>query len=234
MSCFSFLVGRITSHATSSFPVVLPALHAASSFPVVPPALHASCSLRRWRFVSYCLIFALLAFFYGSKIATAQSGGNYSMQEVIDSGHRFFGSTSGGLATAIEHIFQRYGSPDGYLLGEEGSGAFVLGLTYGEGMLQMMGGGEQKVFWQGPSVGFDYGGEGSRVMILVYHLDDLDHLWGRYGGVSGSAYLVAGVGFHVLKRRQTLLVPVRTGIGARLGVNINYLKLTSRPTWNPF
>jgi len=190
-----------------------------------------------WRRVGnlFCLMGVLLIFLFNShKIAYSQTGGDYSSQEIIDSGHRFFGSASGGLATAIENIFQRYGSPSAYLLGEEGSGAFVLGLTYGEGMLQTKNAGEYKVFWQGPSVGFDYGGQGSRVMILVYNLDQIDTMWGRYGGVSGSAYLVAGVGFHVLKRKGVLLVPVRTGIGARLGVNINYLKLTARPTWNPF
>jgi len=164
----------------------------------------------------------------------AQDSGQFSMQEIVDSGHKFFGATSAGLATVIEKIFASHGLPNGYILGEEGSGAFVVGLTYGEGVLHTKNIGDYNIFWQGPSVGIDYGGQGSRVMILVYQLDDIDNLWGRYGGVAGSAYLVAGAGFHVLKRRNVLLVPVRTGIGARLGVNINYLKLTPRPTWNPF
>lgn len=156
------------------------------------------------------------------------------MQEIVDSGHRFFGDASGGLASAIEKIFGKYGLPNGYLLGEEGSGAFVGGLTFGEGVLYTKNAGDFKVFWQGPSVGFDWGGQGSRTMILVYNLDTINNLWGRYGGVSGSAYFVAGVGFNVLKRQNVLLVPVRTGIGARLGVNVGYLKLTPKPTWNPF
>jgi len=169
-----------------------------------------------------------------SNLLYAQDGGQFTFQEVIDSGHKFFGATSGGLGTAIEKIFASHGLPNGYILGEEGSGAFVVGLTYGEGTLYTKNIGDYNVFWQGPSVGIDYGGQGSRVMILVYNLDDLGNFWGRYGGVSGSAYFIAGVGFHVLKRRNVLLVPVRTGIGARLGININYLKLTPRPTWNPF
>jgi len=164
----------------------------------------------------------------------AQNNSQFSLQEIIDSGHQFFGATSGGLATAIEKIFASHGLPNGYILGEEGSGAFVVGLTYGEGRLHTKNAGDYDIFWQGPSVGLDYGGQGSRVMMLVYQIDQIDNLWGRYGGVSGSAYFVAGVGFHVLKRRNVLLVPVRTGIGARLGININYLKLTPRPTWNPF
>ena len=158
----------------------------------------------------------------------------YTAQEIIDSGHRFFGATSGGLATVIEKIFSAYGLPNGYLLGEEGSGALVGGLTYGEGTLYTKNAGDHKVFWQGPSLGWDFGGEGSRAMMLVYNLDDVPNLYQRFAGVAGSAYAIAGVGFNVLKRGNMLLVPVRTGVGARLGVNVGYLKLTERPTWNPF
>lgn len=159
---------------------------------------------------------------------------HYSLQEIIDSGHIFFGKTTSGIAVAIQDIFSKYGYPNAYILGEEASGAFFAGLTYGEGRLFTKLYGQHKVFWQGPSVGWDFGGQGSRLMILVYDLNHINNLWGRYGGVSGSAYLIAGVGFHVLKRHNVLLVPVRTGIGARLGINVGYLKLTPKPTWNPF
>lgn len=158
----------------------------------------------------------------------------YTAQEIIDSGHKFFGATSGGLATVVEKIFASYGLPNGYLLGEEGSGALIGGLTYGEGTLYTKNAGDHKVFWQGPSLGWDFGGEGSRVMMLVYNLDDVNNLYNRFGGVAGSAYVVAGVGFNVLQNNRVLLVPIRTGVGARLGVNLGYLKLTQRPTWNPF
>jgi len=90
------------------------------------------------------------------------------------------------------------------------------------------------LFWQGPSLGWDFGGAGSRTMILVYNLDDISSVYKRFAGVAGSAYAVAGLGFEVLKNGNVLLVPVRTGVGARLGVNVGYLKLTERPTWNPF
>lgn len=146
----------------------------------------------------------------------------------------FFGKTTSGIAVAIQNIFSQYGYPNAYILGEEASGAFFAGLTYGEGKLFTKIYGQHKVFWQGPSVGWDFGGQGSRLMILVYDLNNVNNLWGRYGGISGSAYLIAGVGFHVLKRQNVLLVPIRTGIGARLGINIGYLKLTPKPTWNPF
>lgn len=165
---------------------------------------------------------------------SASRAQEYSAQEILDSGHRFFGSTSGGLASVIEKIFASYGLPNGYVLGEEGSGAFVGGLTYGEGTLYTKNAGDHKVYWQGPSLGWDFGGQGSRTMMLVYNLDDVNNLYDRYGGVAGSAYVVAGVGFNVLKRGNILLVPVRTGVGARLGVNLGYLKLTQQPTWNPF
>lgn len=164
----------------------------------------------------------------------------YSMNEIVNSGHHFFGDTSGGLAKAVETVFKRYGQPVAYITGEEGSGAFVGGLTYGEGNLYTKDTGIYKIFWQGPSFGLDFGGQGSRAMILVYNLDNVSSMFGRYGGVAGSAYLVAGVGFNVLQRtdratgKRILLVPVRTGVGARLGVNFGYLKMTTRPTWNPF
>ncbi|MET3560427.1 hypothetical protein ABID39_001124 [Bartonella japonica] len=159
---------------------------------------------------------------------------HYSLQEIIDSGHVFFGKTTSGIAVAIQNIFSQYGYPTAYILGEEASGSFFAGLTYGEGKIFTKNYGQHKVFWQGPSLGWDFGGQGSRLMILVYDLNNINNLWGRYGGISGSAYLIAGVGFHVLKRNNILLIPVRAGIGARLGVNIGYLKLTPKPTWNPF
>jgi hypothetical protein len=158
----------------------------------------------------------------------------YSAAEIVEAGHRFFGATSGGLASAVEKIFASYGLPNGYVLGEEGSAALIGGLTYGEGTLYTKNAGDHKVFWQGPSLGWDFGGQGTRNMMLVYNLDDVGNLYDRFAGVAGSAYVVAGVGFTVLKRGHMLLVPVRTGVGARLGVNIGYLKLTQDPTWNPF
>ncbi|GGB02186.1 hypothetical protein GCM10011491_32870 [Brucella endophytica] len=192
-------------------------------------SLSLSPSRLRLAGIFVALLMAMLAL-----APQARANDTFTMQEIVDSGHRFFGSTSGGLASAIEKIFQSYGLPNGYILGEEGSGALIGGLTYGEGMLYTKNAGDHKTFWQGPSIGWDFGGQGSRVMMLVYNLDDVQNMYGRYAGVSGSAYVIAGVGFNVLKRGNMLLVPVRTGVGARLGVNIGYLKLTPTPTWNPF
>lgn len=163
-----------------------------------------------------------------------QANSQYSMQEIVDAGHGFFGETSGGLAKVVERAFERYGLPNGYILGQEGSGAFIAGLTYGEGELNTKNAGQHNVFWQGPSLGIDWGGQGSRAMMLVYNLPSVPALYKRFGGVSGSAYVVAGVGMTVLTDEQIVVVPIRTGIGARLGINVGYLKMTQNPTWNPF
>ena len=152
----------------------------------------------------------------------------------VDAGHGFFGSTTGGLAKVMEAAFKRYGLPNGYILGQEGAGSFVLGATYGEGELYTKNAGQHTLFWQGPSIGLDYGGEGSRVMMLVYELPKVNAIYNRFGGVSGQAYVVAGFGMTVLKYKNVLIVPIRTGVGARLGVNIGYLKMTRKATWNPF
>jgi hypothetical protein len=166
--------------------------------------------------------------------ASAQQQGSYSMEEIVGEGHRFFGSTSGGLASVVENAFQKYGLPNGYILGEEASGAFIAGLRFGEGTLFTKNAGEHRMFWQGPSLGLDAGGDGARTMMLVYDLPAVESIYGRFGGVTGSAYLVGGVGMTLLTRDDIMIVPVKTGLGARLGINLGYLKITPMPTWNPF
>ncbi|GGK44825.1 DUF1134 domain-containing protein [Salinarimonas ramus] len=158
----------------------------------------------------------------------------YTTQETIEAGHRFFGSTSRGIALAIEQAAARWGQPNGYILGQEASGAFFGGLRYGEGVLYTRNAGQRSVFWQGPSLGFDVGGDGARTMMLVYNLPATDALYRRFVGVDGSAYLVGGVGMTALMADQMVVVPIRTGVGARLGINLGYLKFTDQPTWNPF
>lgn len=158
----------------------------------------------------------------------------YSAGEIHDAGHRFFGSITSGLASVIEHAFKRQGRPNGYILGEEGGGAFIAGLRYGEGTLHMKDGTRQKVYWQGPSIGYDFGAEGSKSMILVYDLDHPGMIYQTFGGVSGSAYLVGGVGVTFMKSDDVVLAPIRAGVGLRLGANLGYLKYSRAPTWNPF
>lgn len=158
----------------------------------------------------------------------------FSTQELVDSGHKFFGNISRGLAEAIESATKRWGQPNGYILGQEASGAFVAGLRYGEGTLYTRNAGDRKVFWQGPSVGFDFGGDGSRTMMLVYNLPNTEAIYQRFGGVDGSAYLVGGISMTALVSNDVVVVPISSGVGARLGANIGYLKFTPQSTWNPF
>lgn len=166
--------------------------------------------------------------------ALAQTPERYAPGEIIDSGNRFFGSISRGLASVVEEATRRWGRPNAYVLGQEVSGAFIGGLRYGEGMMYTRNAGDQRVYWQGPSVGFDAGGDGDRTMMLVYNLPTTNSIFGRYGGVDGSAYFVGGFGFTALTADQIILVPIRAGVGARLGVNLGYLKFTAHSTWNPF
>lgn len=158
----------------------------------------------------------------------------YSMREIIDTGHGFFGKTTGGLAKAVEYAFKDSGRPNAYIVGEEGAGAFFGGLRYGEGTLYPKSGGKYKVYWQGPSVGFDFGGNGSRTLTLVYNMRLPRQIFSRFYGVEGSAYFIGGVGVNFQQDDQLRLAPIRTGVGARLGANIGYLKYTPTPTWNPF
>ena len=160
--------------------------------------------------------------------------GEYSPEEIINNGHRFFGSVSRGLAEIVEAATKRWGKPNGYVLGQEAGGAFIGGLRYGEGIMYTRNAGDLKVFWQGPSLGFDAGADGDRTMMLVYNLPATNAIFRRYGGVDGSAYLVGGFGMTALVNDNVFVVPIRSGLGARLGFNVSYLKFTENSTWNPF
>jgi hypothetical protein len=167
--------------------------------------------------------------------ASAQSRAQqFSPNELVNAGHRFFGTVSRGLASVIEKAVSQWGLPNGYILGEEAGGAFIGGLRYGEGALYTKNAGDLRVFWQGPSIGFDWGGEGARTMMLVYSLPATDAIYQRFAGVDGSAYFIGGFGMTALTANNIVLVPIRSGVGVRLGANIGYLKFTPRPTWNPF
>ncbi len=164
----------------------------------------------------------------------AENHGSFSMDEIKETGHRFFGRVSMGFAKAVEFTFQRAGKPNGYILGEEAGGAFIAGLRYGEGTLYTKDAGDQKVYWQGPSLGYDFGGDGSKTMVLVYDLQSPGEIFSTFAGVDGSAYLIGGVGVTFLTGSHIVLAPIRSGLGLRLGANIGYLKYTREPTWNPF
>jgi hypothetical protein len=164
----------------------------------------------------------------------AKSGDTFSPDEIKETGHRFFGKVSMGFARVVEYVFQRAGRPNGYILGEEAGGAFIAGLRYGEGMLYTKDAGDYRIFWQGPSLGYDFGAEGSKTMVLVYDLRGPREIFNTFAGVDGSAYFIGGVGVTFLRNEHIMLAPIRSGVGLRLGANIGYLKYTPQPTWNPF
>jgi hypothetical protein len=183
------------------------------------------------------LLLVLVGF---ATLSTAQDppppppGSQYPPGELISTGHRFFGTVSRGLASVIEKAVSNWGQPNGYILGQEASGAFVAGLRYGEGTLYTRNAGDRRVFWQGPSIGFDWGGEGARTMMLVYRLPATEAIYQRYAGIDGSAYFIGGFGMTALGAGNVLVVPIRSGVGLRLGANIGYLHFTPSATWNPF
>jgi hypothetical protein len=170
----------------------------------------------------------------GSPAPQSAQTEQYSSNEVIEAGHRFFGTISRGLAEIVEKAGSQWGLPNGYILGQEAGGAWVAGLRYGEGILYTKNAGDLRVYWQGPSLGFDFGGDGARTMMLVYSLPATEAIYQRFIGIDGSAYFVGGLGMTALTFNNVVVVPIRSGIGLRLGANIGYLKFTPTATWNPF
>ena len=157
----------------------------------------------------------------------------YEQGEIVTAGHSFFGSISQGLARAVEYAFSRQGRPNGYILGEDAGGAFIVGLRYGEGRMHTKDAGTHRIYWQGPSIGYDAGAEGSKTMVLVYNMRDISDIYHRFGGVQGSFYVIGGVSVQFQKYGDVTLAVIRSGVGLRVGVNIGYLKYTRSPTWNP-
>src|SRR5215472_13654531 len=148
----------------------------------------------------------------------------FSSNDIIDAGHRFFGGVSHGLAMIVEKAVSQWGLPNGYVLGQEASGAFIGGLRYGDGTLYTRNAGDLRVFWQGPSVGFDAGADSARTMMLAYNLPQTGAIFDRFGGINGSAYFIGGFGMTALTANKIVVVPIRSGIGLRLGANLGYLK----------
>lgn len=163
-----------------------------------------------------------------------RSDDQFSPNELVVAGNHFFGGVSRGLAMIVQKACSLWGLPNGYILGEEAGGAFVGGLHYGDGTLYTKNAGDRGVFWQGPTVGLDYGVDGARTMMLVYNLPQVDAILDRFVGIDGSAYIVGGLGMTAMTGGRVVLVPIRSGVGLRLGANLGYLKFTPRPTWNPF
>ncbi|MFA7521994.1 MAG: DUF1134 domain-containing protein [Halothiobacillaceae bacterium] len=151
-------------------------------------------------------------------------------QEAVD----FLGGSAEAIAKVVDRAFAQYGRPNAIIKGEEGGGAVVVGLRYGMGEFSSKSGVTQKVYWQGPSIGWDFGGDGGRVFMLVYNLPSPELMFQRFAGVSGSAFLVGGVGMHYLRSQSIVVAPIRVGVGLRLGAGVGYIQFTQDKSYNPF
>ena len=158
----------------------------------------------------------------------------YDQDSILKDAADFFGESTEGLAKVIEKAFKEQGRPNGYIKGKEASGAITVGLRYGDGVLIMKNGTKRKVFWEGPSIGFDLGGNASKVFVLVYHLPNAERLFERFPSVDGSFYYVGGVGINYQQRDRIILAPIRLGVGLRAGASIGYMHYSRKKTLNPF
>lgn len=164
----------------------------------------------------------------------AASGTTFHEAEVVSAAEGVFGKGAQGLARMIQDLLKKQGEPNGYIVGREGGGAFVLGVRYGSGTLYHKVEGKLPVFWTGPSVGLDVGANAGDTFVLVYNLYDTQELYKRFGAGEGQAYLVGGFHVSYLRRGDVVLIPVRMGVGLRLGVNTGYMKFTRKQNWLPF
>jgi hypothetical protein len=203
------------------------------------------------------LIVSGLATFGAAGCATAQPGGpgsppppspsatanpsysagpaqTYERDEIVNNVSDFLGVGAEAAGGAIERVFQDNGKPTAYIAGEEASGAFVGGARYGRGLLYMKNREPIEVFWQGPSVGWDFGGNASRVFTLCYNLQYPEVIFQRFPGVEGAAYFIAGLGVNYLRSDDVTIAPIRTGVGLRLGANVGYLGFSRKQRVLPF
>jgi len=158
----------------------------------------------------------------------------YQEDTILEEAEAFFGRGAQGLADVLNRAFRDNGPPDAYIKGEEGGGAIGVGLRYGHGTLFLKDGTSAKVYWRGPSIGVDVGGSAAKTFVLVYRLPTVDSLFQRFGGVEGSLYYVGGIGMNYNRKDDTVLAPVRFGVGWRQGINLGYLHLSPERSWVPF
>lgn len=192
---------------------------------------------RSWRLLSQLAVISALLFagaVYAAEAKSSDKDNTYDQDSVLKDAEAFFGSSTEGLAKVIEKAFKEHGRPNGYIKGEEASGAITVGLRYGNGVLLTKAGGAQKVYWQGPSIGFDFGANASKVFVLVYHLNSPGQIYQRFPAVDGSFYYVGGAGINYQQRGKVILAPIRLGVGLRAGASIGYMHYTRKKTYNPF
>lgn len=166
--------------------------------------------------------------------ATTSAAATVPREDIFSAAEGVFGRGAEGLAGILEDILKEQGEPIAYIAGEEASGAFFIGARWGSGVMRHRIDGDRVVYWRGPSLGFDVGADASKVFILVYNLNDANQLFRRYVGGEGRAYFVGGFTATYLRRGDVVLIPVRLGVGLRLGVNANYMRFSERNQWLPF
>lgn len=167
-------------------------------------------------------------------LAKPESPTTFDRVRVVAAAEGVFGKGASGLASMIEDILKDQGEPNAYIAGSEGSGAIVVGLRYGSGQMVHAVEGERKVYWTGPSVGFDIGGDANKVFVLVYNLYDSQELYKRFPAGEGRLYFVGGFSATYLRRGDVVLIPVRLGVGWRAGANVGYMKFSEKSRWFPF
>lgn len=165
---------------------------------------------------------------------TLRAAETYRRDDLLAAGEEVFGKGAAGLAGLIEKILKEQGEPNAYIAGREAAGAFVVGLRYGSGVMTHKVEGQRPVYWTGPSVGFDFGGDADKVFVLVYNLYDTQELYRRFPAAEGRLYAVGGFAASYLRRGDIVLIPVRLGVGWRAGVNIGYMRFSEKQRWVPF
>jgi hypothetical protein len=168
------------------------------------------------------------------KTGSKKEHATYSQEDVMKEADEFLGAGAAGLADVIAKAFKEQGEPNGFIKGNEGGGAIGVGVRYGKGTLQLHGGSPREVYWQGPSIGFDVGGNAAKVFVLIYNLDDPEKLFQRFPGVEGSLYFVGGAGLNYARTDGVTVAPVRVGVGWRQGASVGYIHFTKEKTLNPF
>lgn len=188
--------------------------------------------LRR-KLIAGAIALAFAAFCAVPAGAEDEDDATYTEQEITHAAADFFGVTTEVAAKAVQRIFREQGLPDAYIKGDEGSGAFVVGATYGSGWLVRKNHDPKKLYWKGPSVGFDVGGNASKVFVLVYNLKNEKRIYQRFPGAEGTIYVVAGISVMYMRSGGVTLAPMRTGVGWRAGVNAQYRVFSDRRDWFP-
>ncbi|MBB2486983.1 DUF1134 domain-containing protein [Mitsuaria sp. WAJ17] len=170
----------------------------------------------------------------GLALAADKKEDTYDEDSILTAATDFFGSTTEGLAKVIEKAFKEQGRPNAYIKGEEASAAVTIGLRYGDGQLIMKGGGSARVYWAGPSIGFDFGANASKVFTLCYHLPSTAAIFQRFPGVEGSLYYIGGAGINYQRLNGITLAPIRLGVGLRTGASVGYIHYRREKSYNPF